>query len=103
MFFILSKTIAVLLLPSNILIALVLFGVVLMATRLRRAGIRLAVVGLALLLVAGFLPVGNPLIHALESRFPPWDPARGAPDGIVVLGAAISPALSQAHGEPVVS
>ncbi len=29
------------------------------------------------------------LSHVLESRFPPWDPARGAPDGIVVLGGAI--------------
>jgi uncharacterized SAM-binding protein YcdF (DUF218 family) len=102
MFFVLSKTAGLLLLPSNLFIALVLVGVILMAMRCRRAGIRIAITGVALLLIAGFLPVGNFLTHILESRFPPWDPARGAPDGIVVLGRAISPGLSQAHGEPVV-
>ena len=34
----------------------------------------------------------------LEQRFPPWDARRGPPDGIVVLGGAISPALSLARG-----
>jgi uncharacterized SAM-binding protein YcdF (DUF218 family) len=102
MFFVLSKTIALLLLPSNLLIVLALAGAALMATRWRRAGARLAVVCVVLLLAAGFTPLGNLLTHALESRFPPWDAARGGPDGIVVLGRAISPALSQAHGGPVV-
>jgi uncharacterized SAM-binding protein YcdF (DUF218 family) len=103
MFFVLSKTIAVLLLPSNFLIALVLLGVALIATRFRRAGLRLVATGLVVLLAVGALPVGNLLIHALETRFPAWDPARGAPDGIVVLGGAISPARSQRRGEPVVN
>ena len=102
MFFILSKTIAVLLLPSNVLIALVLAGAALTVTRWPRTGIRLSAIGLVLLLAAGFLPVGNVLIHMLESRFPPWDSARGAPDGIVVLGRPISTRMSQAHGAPVV-
>ena len=90
MFFFLSKTIALVLLPSNLFIALITAGVALMHTRWQRAGIRLAVIGFGLLLAAGFLPVGNVLTHALESRFPPWDAARGAPDGIVVLGRPIS-------------
>ena len=101
MFFILSKTVAFLLLPSNLLIILGLAGVVLLATRWRRAGARITVASIVLLASAGFLPIGNILIHALESRFPSWDPARGAPDGIVVLGNAISPRLSSAFGEPV--
>jgi len=103
MFFILSKTAAVLLLPSNILIALGLAGVMLLATRFNRAGKRLAFASLFLLLVAGFLPAGNLLSHVLESRFPPWDPARGPPDGIVVLSGGIAPVLSRAYGEPVVT
>jgi len=41
------------------------------------------------------------LILPLEQRFPPWDPSRGAPDGIVVLGGAIDPDLSAALGRPV--
>lgn len=98
MFFILSKTVARLLLPSNFLILLGLVGVVLLVTRFKRAGRRLMAVSLLLLALCGFFPVGSVLGHILESRFPPWNPARGAPYGIVVLGGAISPALSQAYG-----
>ena len=98
MFFILSKTAALLLLPSNFFIIAGLAGLVLLGTRWRRAGLRLMAASLILLAIAGFLPLGAWLDHPLESRFPPWDPARGAPDGIVVLGGAISPELSRAYG-----
>jgi uncharacterized SAM-binding protein YcdF (DUF218 family) len=103
MFFILSKTIAFLLLPSNFLIACGLAGVLLMATRWMRAGTRVMVASIISLAAAGFLPVGNLLLHALESRFPPWDASRGAPDGIIILGGAIAPRLSRDHGEPIVN
>lgn len=99
MFFILSKTVAFLLLPSNLLIALILAGLVLMATRWRRAGRRLAATSFVLLLLLAFLPVGRYLGHFLENRFPPWDPARGAPDGIVVLGGVIDPVISRTRGQ----
>ena len=48
--------------------------------------------------IAGWSPLGNVLILPLEQRFPPWNPSRGAPDGIVVLGGALSPDVSQARG-----
>lgn len=102
MFFILSKTVAFLFLPSNLLILLGLAGVALMATRRRRVGVCIAVASLLLLAAAGFLPVGGVLIHALESRFPPWDASRGTPDGVIVLGGAIASELSRDHGEPVI-
>ena len=100
MFFILSKTIAFLILPSNLLIALGLVGLALMATRWRRLGAGMAMTSLLLLAAVGFSPLGGLLTHALENRFPPWDPARGTPDGIVVLGGEISPKLSRGRGEP---
>ena len=103
MFFILSKTAAFLLLPSNLLITLGGVGLVLMVTRFKRAGQRLALGSLILLALLGFSPLGRVLSHGLESRFPPWDPARGAPDGIVVLGGAIVPGLSRDYGDTVVS
>jgi len=103
MFFILSKTVAFLLLPSNILILLGVAGLVLLATRFARAGRRLLVVSLALLALAGFAPIGVGLGHLLESRFPAWDASRGAPDGIIVLGGAILPRLSQDYDTPVVT
>ena len=103
MFFVLSKTLAVLLLPSNILFLAGLIGLALMATRWRRSGLRLAVASFALLLAVGILPVGYLLTNVLESRFPPWDASRGAPDGIVVLGGAIDSELSADRGEPQVT
>lgn len=102
MFFILSKA-AALLLPSNDLILLGLVGVAMMATRFKRAGRWMAVASLLLLAAAGFLPIGHLLLHQLESRFPPWDPTRGAPDGIIVLGGDISPRMSLDYGDPVIS
>lgn len=103
MFFFLSKTAAFLLLPSNLLILLGLAGLLLMATRFKRAGKRLAVTSLILMALLAFLPLGAVLGNVLENRFPPWDASRGAPDGIIVLGGAISPGLSQQHGEVVLN
>jgi uncharacterized SAM-binding protein YcdF (DUF218 family) len=103
MFFILSKTAAFFLLPSNFLIMLGFIGIVLLATRFKLAGKRLMIASIVLLAVAGFAPVGTLLSNKLENRFPPWDPSHGAPDGIVVLGGGISPALSRDHGETMVN
>lgn len=102
MFFVLSKTVAFLFFPSNALIILGLAGLVLAVTRWKRAGAAMMAASIVLLGTAGFLPVGNALTHVLEARFPAWREAGGAPDGIVVLGGAISPKLSQAHGESVI-
>src|SRR6266481_4082216 len=98
MFFVLAKIIGFFALPSNILMSLGLIGIMLMATRFARAGRRLVVAALALIAIAGLSPLGNALILPLEERFPPWDASRGAPDGIVVLGGAITLDVSAARG-----
>jgi uncharacterized SAM-binding protein YcdF (DUF218 family) len=103
MFFVLSKTVGFLLLPSNFLLFIALAGVVLLATRWKRAGLCMVIGAVVVLAMAGLLPVGTFLIHGLESRFPKWDASSGAPNGIIVLGNAISPKLSSAFGEPVFS
>jgi uncharacterized SAM-binding protein YcdF (DUF218 family) len=102
MFFVLSKTVALLLLPSNLLIGIGLVGLALTFTRWRRAGQRIVAVSLVLLLSIGVLPIGRFLTNALENHFPRWDASRGAPIGIIVLGGAISPGLSHDRGEPAV-
>jgi uncharacterized SAM-binding protein YcdF (DUF218 family) len=102
LFFVLSKTIGVMLIPTNFLIGVGLLGVLLLLTRLARLGRRLMIASIVLLAIAGFSPVGSWLLYSLESRFPPWDPARGAPDGIIVLGGSIDTDLSVAHDAPVV-
>ena len=103
MFFVLSKTVGFFALPSNFVATLAVLGVVLMFTRFRRAGRFFATVGIMLLLLAGLSPLGNILLYPLEERFPLWDGARGAPAGIVVLGGAISPDVSAAHGTPALT
>ena len=103
LFFVFSKTIGVMLLPINFLIELGLLGAVLLATRAASLGRRLLVGSALLLALFGFSPLGNLLLYPLEQRFPAWDPARGAPDGIIVLGGPVDPDLSLAHHAPVVT
>jgi uncharacterized SAM-binding protein YcdF (DUF218 family) len=100
MFFVLSKTAGFLAYPSNLLIASALLGFGLFATRWRRAGVRLAGVSVVLLALAGWSPLANILILPLEQRFPPWDASRGPPDGVIVLGGAVSPEVSVDRDEP---
>jgi len=102
LFFVLSKTLGYMMLPTNVLIGIGLLGIILLATRFAALGRRLAIFSLVLLAVCAFSPLGNLLLYPLESRFPPWDAARGAPDGIIVLGASIDADLSAAHGTTVV-
>jgi uncharacterized SAM-binding protein YcdF (DUF218 family) len=102
LFFVLSKTIGYLLLPTNLLIAIGFVGAVLMATRFASLGRKLVVVAVVLLVLCGLSPLGKILLYPLEQRFPAWDATRGAPDGIIVLGASIEADLSVAHGTPVV-
>ena len=98
MFFILSKVLGFFALPSNLLIAIGILGLSLLATRFTRLASWLIVTSLVLIALAGLSPLGNALILPLEQRFPPWDASRGPPDGIVVLGGAISPDVSAARG-----
>ncbi len=98
MFFVLSKTAGFFALPSNLLVSIGILGLLLLASPWRRLASWLIVTSLALLTVVGLSPLGNALILPLEQRFPPWNDARGAPDGMVVLGGGISPDVSAARG-----
>jgi uncharacterized SAM-binding protein YcdF (DUF218 family) len=98
MLFVLSKILGVVTLPSNLLVEIGVVGVLLLFTRLRRLASWLVVTSIVLTALAGWSPLGNVLILPLEQRFPPWDPLRGPPDGIVVLGGAIAPDVSAARG-----
>jgi uncharacterized SAM-binding protein YcdF (DUF218 family) len=101
LFFALSKTLGVMLLPTNLMILVGIAGLLLQLTRFARLGRKLLVAGIALLAICGFSPLGNLMLYPLEARFPPWDDTKGAPDGIVVLGGSIEPDLSAARGTVV--
>jgi uncharacterized SAM-binding protein YcdF (DUF218 family) len=96
-FFVLSKVLGFFALPSNFLITIGLVGLILLCTRFTRLSSWLIVTSIVLLAIAGLSPLGNALMVPLEQRFPPWDSSHGAPDGIVVLGGALSPEISAAR------
>jgi uncharacterized SAM-binding protein YcdF (DUF218 family) len=102
LFFLLSKTLGTMLLPTNFLIALGVAGALLLASRFSSLGRKLLVISVVLLAVCGFSPLGNIFLYPLEQRFPPWDAAQGPPDGIVVLGGPIDADISVAHDTPVI-
>ena len=103
MFFILSKTLGFLLLPTNFLIGVGFIGAILLLTRFASLGRKLVMASVLLLVICGLSPLGNYLLYPLEQRFPPWQAGAGAPpDGIIILGASIEADLSAAHGTPVV-
>jgi uncharacterized SAM-binding protein YcdF (DUF218 family) len=102
LFFVLSKTLGYLLMPANFLIGIGLLGALLLATRFARLGRRLLIASVVLLAICGFSPLGSWLLYPLEQQFPPWDPARGAPDGIVVLGGSIDAEISAARNVAVI-
>ncbi len=97
--FALSKILGFFALPSNLLIVIALTGVLLMQTRVRTLGLGLLVGAVLLLALIGLSPVGNALMLPLEERFPKWTGKGATPDGIVVLGGAVSPDVSAARKE----
>jgi uncharacterized SAM-binding protein YcdF (DUF218 family) len=100
MFFVLSKVLGFFAIPSNFVLAIGIVGLLLLLTRFVRLGRRLVAASLILIGILGLSPLGNILIIPLEQRFPAWDGGRGRPpDGIVVLGGAISPDVSAARNE----
>jgi uncharacterized SAM-binding protein YcdF (DUF218 family) len=97
--FVVSKIAGFFAIPSNLIILTGLAGAVLLRTSRARAGRRLVIASLVLLAIAGLSPLGNILILPLEDRFPAWDASHGAPDGIVVLGGAVSPDVAAARND----
>jgi uncharacterized SAM-binding protein YcdF (DUF218 family) len=98
MFFSLSKILGFFVVPSNAVAMLCALGAVLLATRFRKGGARILVLGVVLLLVCGYSSLGNLLLLPLTERFPAGSTGGRAPDGIIVLGGAIDPERSQARG-----
>jgi uncharacterized SAM-binding protein YcdF (DUF218 family) len=101
-FFVLSKTLGVVILPTNFLLLLGLVGALLLLTRFCAAGRKCIVASIVLLAICAFSPLGNLLIYSLESRFPQWSESAGAPDGIIILGGPIDADISVAHNVPVI-
>jgi uncharacterized SAM-binding protein YcdF (DUF218 family) len=99
MFFVFSKILGFLAMPSNLLVVAVLAGACLLMTRWRRSALTLLVGGVVVFAVLGFSPLSNALLLTLSERFPAWQAANVDPDGVIILGGVIDPEVSAARGQ----
>lgn len=98
MFFYLSKLFWMVAQPINLIGILVLLGVVLGLLQFRRSGLLLSFLGFAVLALGAWTSLGAVLLHPLEDRFLPPDPAPAAVAGIIVLGGGFEGAINLARG-----
>ena len=101
MFFIASKMFWMLASPVNLLLDGMLAGVILCYTRYAWIGRGLALAATLILLAITTLPLAGALLAPLENRFPQPSADLPPPNGIVVLGGAISDPLSAARGQAI--
>jgi uncharacterized SAM-binding protein YcdF (DUF218 family) len=103
MSYVILKILSFFLVPSSVLIGIGLVGIILTRTHFARAGTRFLIVSIILLFIVGVFPVGIALTLPLEARFPPWQQGQSAPTGIIVLGGAINPVISEARGDVAIN
>ena len=101
MFFVASKMFWMLASPINVLLLGTLAGVILCYTRHARFGRGLALAAILMLLAAATLPLRGVLLLPLENRFPQPPADLQPPEGIIVLGGAVSDPMSVARGQTV--
>jgi uncharacterized SAM-binding protein YcdF (DUF218 family) len=94
-----SKILWVLAAPGNLILILLLIGVVRLAFGRRGHGFVLVLVATLAMLATATLPVAQWLAAPLENRFPVVTSLPESVNGIVVLGGAIDPVLSEARGQ----
>ena len=102
MTFFASKVLWTLIQPSNLILIVLVVGVALSWTRWRLWPRRIFTVATLLLIVLTVVPIGSWLYVPLETRFTS-PPDSDAVDGIVLLGGATSPGLTERWGQPVLN
>ncbi|EME70857.1 hypothetical protein H261_06484 [Paramagnetospirillum caucaseum] len=101
--FVLSKLLGYVTDPATVFLLLVIAGWLLtLSRRWLRAGRTVLGVTLLTVVVLSVVPVERWAMTRLEGRFSAPDPLPDRVDGIIVLGGAISPALSAARGQVAV-
>lgn len=102
-FFLASKIVWALISPDSLIVILGVSAWIAVLLNWQRVSRALLASCALLLLVIGFFPVGEWLIAPLENRFTSNAALPGEVDGIVVLGGAISPRLSNIWQQPELS
>ena len=85
LFFVSAKFFWIVVRPESWILFLLLATVWALHRNRVRAGKKLLLATISVILVIGFLPIGNALLRPLEVRFPPT-PNIVSPAGIIVLG-----------------
>ncbi len=89
--------------PLSILLVLICIALLLQLSVWRRAGRRLLFFCAAIMVLLSILPVGNLMIAALESQYPPLQRLPERVDGVIVLGGAAQPSISFARNQTSVN
>ena len=100
MFYAILQLAGLILRPSTVLLLLSLGGLVLCWAGCRTWGRRALTVGILAMVFVEVLPIGEWALRPLEDRFPPVANPPAHVDGIIVLGGALSPSRTRAHGIP---
>lgn len=101
MFFTISKILVPLESPSDLLLLILLIGTICTwFSSSRRLGIKLASAATLVLISTVMLPVSSWLSMPLEDRFPRPSALPQHVAGIIVLGGAVDPAITQRRGLP---
>jgi uncharacterized SAM-binding protein YcdF (DUF218 family) len=103
MLFIASKLLWMLVEPSTILLCLAWVGLMLLGLRRVRSGFACLLVSIGALTLLGLTPLGALALAPLENRFPVVTTLPAQITGIIVLGGAVDPDISQARGIPTLN
>ncbi len=103
MFFYLSKIFWWLVLPVNVVFLLLVIGVVCLFLQRRRLALTSMSVAVFIYVVFGMLPIGSYLLQALEDRFPAVVKMQDNIAGIIVLGGALNPVISEQRGQLMIN
>ncbi|MEK9671474.1 MAG: YdcF family protein [Rhodospirillaceae bacterium] len=98
MYFAASKVFWFIAKPSTVLLLSLTVGLVLRLSKFRKLSTCLVLMGLTGFWLAAALPAGPTMMRVLETRFPTQSDLPERIGGIIVLGGALSPELSQATG-----
>ena len=98
-----SKILWIIVAPGNFILLVLVIGLLLCWTRWHRWGRGLASLAGLAFLGAAVLPVGSWLHVPLETRFPPVAESPERVDGIILLGGATSPGLTERWDQPAVN
>ena len=97
MFFVVSKALAFVLTPSNLLVTMGIVGLGLLLCRWSRSGLSFLAISILGLALASWSPLGPALLMTLEDRFPKQD-APATITGLVMLGGAVDIHITKARG-----